>query len=49
MNHRNLDDLSNLSMLELFQAEAETQTALITARGLLELERNPAARTNWKP
>jgi two-component system sensor histidine kinase and response regulator WspE len=42
VNHRNLDDLSNLSMLELFQVEAENQTALITS-GLLELERDPAA------
>jgi two-component system sensor histidine kinase and response regulator WspE len=36
------EDLSNLSMLELFQGEAENQAAVITA-GLLELEKNPAA------
>lgn len=32
------DDLSNLSMLELFRVEAESQTGALTA-GLLELER----------
>jgi len=36
------EDLSNLSMLELFQGEAENQAAVITA-GLLELEADPAA------
>jgi two-component system sensor histidine kinase and response regulator WspE len=36
------EDLSNLSMLELFQGETENQAAVITA-GLLELEKNPAA------
>lgn len=36
------EDLSNLSMLELFQSEAENQVAIITA-GLLEIEKNPAA------
>ena len=35
-----LDDLSDLSMLELFRVEAENQAAVLTA-GLLELERNP--------
>jgi two-component system sensor histidine kinase and response regulator WspE len=35
------NDLSNLSLVELFRAEAETQLATITA-GLLSLERNPA-------
>jgi two-component system, chemotaxis family, sensor histidine kinase and response regulator WspE len=39
---RNLNDLSNLSMLELFQVEAENQTAAMTS-GLLALERDPAA------
>ena len=38
MNLPNPDELSNASMLELFRAEAETQTAILTA-GLLELER----------
>ncbi len=38
MNKRNLDDLSHLSMLELFRVEAETQAAALTS-GLLELER----------
>lgn len=42
MKDRNKDDLSNLSMLELFQGETENQAAIITA-GLLELEKNPAA------
>jgi len=35
------EDLSNLSMLELFRLEAENQTAILTA-GLLELERGAA-------
>jgi two-component system sensor histidine kinase and response regulator WspE len=35
------EDLSNLSMLELFQSEAENQAAIITG-GLLELEKGPA-------
>jgi two-component system sensor histidine kinase and response regulator WspE len=42
MNQHRHDDLSNLSMLELFRAEAETQTALLT-NGLLELERGPGS------
>jgi two-component system, chemotaxis family, sensor histidine kinase and response regulator WspE len=39
---RNPEDLSNLSMLELFQVEAENQAAILS-NGLLELERNPGA------
>ena len=42
MKNRHTEDLSNLSMLELFQGEAENQAAIITG-GLLELEKNPAA------
>ena len=42
MKRANLDDLSSLSMMELFQVEAENQTAIITS-GLLELERNPGS------
>ena len=38
------EDLSNLSMLELFRVEAESQTAALTA-GLLELERGNASPT----
>jgi two-component system sensor histidine kinase and response regulator WspE len=38
VNPRDPEDLSNISMLELFRAEAETQTAILTS-GLLELER----------
>ena len=38
MNRRHLEDMGNLSMLELFRVEAETQTATLTS-GLLELER----------
>ena len=38
MKEPNQDDLSNLSMLELFRVEAENQIALLTG-GLLELER----------
>jgi len=37
VNPRNFDDLSNLSMLELFRVEAENQTGVLTG-GLLELE-----------
>ena len=40
MNHRISDDLSGLSMLELFRAETEAQVAILT-NGLLELERAP--------
>ena len=36
------EDLSQLSMLELFRLEAESQVQVLTA-GLLALERNPAA------
>src|SRR6266850_2645080 len=39
MTRRNLEDLENLSMLELFRVEAENQTATLTS-GLLELERS---------
>ena len=42
MNKRNLSDAANLSMLELFSAEAETQAAILTS-GLLELERGHGA------
>jgi two-component system sensor histidine kinase and response regulator WspE len=42
VNKRELDDLSNLSMLELFRVEAENQTATLTT-GLLELERGESA------
>ena len=42
MKKRNLPDLSNLSMLELFQVESETQTGVLT-KGLLELERDPGS------
>jgi two-component system sensor histidine kinase and response regulator WspE len=38
MNPHPREDLSNLSMLELFRAEAENQSAILT-NGLLELER----------
>ena len=41
MSRRGSDDLSGASMSELFRAEAENQTAILTA-GLLELERTPA-------
>src|SRR5437867_3540738 len=40
----NADDLSHLSLLELFRVEAENQTAALTA-GLLELERQPEVRS----
>jgi len=47
VNHRNLEDLSNLSMLELFRVEAENQTAILTS-GLLALERDPDAPHHWE-
>src|SRR2546426_12361957 len=37
-----MDDLSNLSMLELFRVEAENQATVLNS-GLLELERDPKA------
>lgn len=42
MKRHDLGELSQLSMLEIFQREAETQASVIT-EGLLELERNPDA------
>ncbi len=42
MNPRPEEDLSNFSMLELFRAEAETQTGILNG-GLLELERGPGS------
>ena len=47
MKKSKLDDLSHLSMLELFRVEAEQQTAMLTS-GLLELERSPAASRPWE-
>jgi two-component system sensor histidine kinase and response regulator WspE len=47
VNHRKHDDLSQLSMLELFRIEAETQTGILTA-GLLELERSPNAASTFE-
>jgi two-component system, chemotaxis family, sensor histidine kinase and response regulator WspE len=46
MNRPNLEDLSNLSMLELFRVEAENQTAVLTS-GLLALERQPGTHQPW--
>jgi two-component system sensor histidine kinase and response regulator WspE len=42
MRPHDQDDLSNLSMLELFRVEAESQTNLLTS-GLLELERGTSS------
>ncbi len=42
MNQQDMDDLSSLSMLDLFRVEAENQTAVLNS-GLLELERDPGA------
>jgi two-component system sensor histidine kinase and response regulator WspE len=42
MNQRKFEDLSNISMLDLFRIEAENQTALLTST-LLELERRAAS------
>ena len=41
MKKGDFNELSNLSMMEIFQVEAEAQAGIITD-GLLELERNPA-------
>ena len=41
MNKHDFEDLSSMSMLELFRVEAENQTAVLTG-GLLELERGVA-------
>jgi len=38
-------DLSGISMMDLFHTEAETQTAILN-EGLLEIEKNPAS-TQW--
>jgi two-component system sensor histidine kinase and response regulator WspE len=42
MRNGGTDDLSGLSMLELFRVEVENQTAILTS-SLLELERDPGA------
>src|SRR3954464_10731064 len=42
MSSGKFEDLSNLSMLDLFRLEADNQVAILTS-GLLELERRPAA------
>jgi len=47
VNQHNQDDVSNLSMLELFRIEAENQTAILTS-GLLELERSSASPQQWE-
>jgi len=41
LNPQNFEDLSNLSMLELFRVEAESQTGVLTT-SLLEVERGTA-------
>ena len=47
MKHRKAEDYSQVSMLELFRIEAETQSSLLTT-GLLELERNPHATSSFE-
>jgi two-component system sensor histidine kinase and response regulator WspE len=47
MNSPLQDDLSNLSMLELFRAEAENQTSILTS-GLLELERGAGGAESFE-
>ncbi len=44
MSHNEHDDLSNLSMLEIFQVEADSQIAILIG-GLLELERDTGAKS----
>jgi two-component system, chemotaxis family, sensor histidine kinase and response regulator WspE len=46
VNQPNPDDLSQLSMLEIFRVEAENQTAVLTS-GLLALERDPNGPPQW--
>jgi two-component system, chemotaxis family, sensor histidine kinase and response regulator WspE len=46
MKRPTLEELSSLSMLEIFRVEAETQTAILTS-GLLALERDPGAPQSW--
>ncbi|HVM48775.1 MAG TPA: hybrid sensor histidine kinase/response regulator [Candidatus Acidoferrum sp.] len=46
MNRPPFEDLSSLSMLELFRVEAENQGAMLTS-GLLALEREPTAPQPW--
>ena len=46
MKKPRLDELGNLSMLEIFRVEAETQTAILTS-GLLAMERHPGTRQSW--
>src|SRR5207248_2862148 len=41
MKEHNFEDLSNLSMLDLFRIEAESQTGILTT-SLLEIEKSPA-------
>jgi two-component system sensor histidine kinase and response regulator WspE len=47
MKRREQEDFSQVSMLELFRIEAETQTGLLTS-GLLELERDPSATSSYE-
>ena len=47
MNPSNFDDLSHLSLLELFRVEAENQTAILTS-GLLDLERGSASAQTYE-
>ena len=47
MKRNESNDLSSLSLTEIFQVETENQTAIITS-GLLELERNPEATHNFE-
>ena len=42
MKEHNFEDLSNLSMLDLFRIEAESQTGILTT-SLLEIEKSPAS------
>jgi two-component system sensor histidine kinase and response regulator WspE len=46
MIRQDLEDLSSLSMLELFGVEAENQAAVLTS-GLLALERHPGMHQPW--
>lgn len=48
MNQPHPDDPRGLPMAELFRAEAETQTAILTS-GLLELERGPVTPRSFDP
>ena len=47
MSSPNLDDLGNMSMLDLYRVETENQAAVLTS-ALLALERHPGTNQAWQ-